>query len=407
MLLKDSLRSIVQSQRKDLKAFEFGVKRELLHQIDTSLPFAVVLSGIRRCGKSTLLRQLMTKTKNFYYFNFEDPKTTNFEVSDFEKLDQVFMEEFGESEHYFFDEIQNVEKWETVVRFLLDKKKRVVLTGSNASLLSKELGTKLTGRHLRFELFPFSYSEFLNFTNQKPGLSSFDQYIQNGGFPEYLQSNKTQVLQELLNDLLARDIVVRHKLRSTKILREFAVYLLSNIGKEFSYNSLKKTFQLGSVNSAIAFASYLEDSYLVFTVPRFDYSLKKQLVNPKKIYSIDNGLTQTNTVSFSNNKGRMLENLVHSHLRKQHSAIYYYKQKQECDFLVQEKQKITQAIQVCYELNTDNQERETSGLLEAVQQFKLETGLIITHHQEDEINQNNKKILVQPAWKWMTKAKTK
>jgi predicted AAA+ superfamily ATPase len=406
MILKDVLREIVRDQRKSLAAFELGTERELLSSIDLSLPFAVILSGIRRCGKSTLLCQLLSGFDRFYYFNFEDPRATGFETSDFEKLDQVFSEEFGESGRYFFDEIQNVEKWETIVRSLLDRKKHVVITGSNASLLSKELGTRLTGRHLRFELFPFSYAEFLAFKNQKPGLASFDQYLENGGFPEYLKSGNALILQELLNDLLARDIVVRHKIRSTKILREFAVYLLSNIGKEFSYNSLKKTFNFGSVNSTIAFVSYLEDSYLLFTVPRFDYSLKKQLVNPKKIYSIDNGLALVNTVSFSGNKGRMLENLVYACLRKQHSDIFYYKGLRECDFLVREKQKITLAIQVCFELNADNQQREISGLLEAMQKFGLETGFLLTHHQEDKITQNGKKIRLMPVWKWMSGKKT-
>lgn len=401
MILKETLRTIIQIQRMNNATAETGVERELREEIDINLPFALVLSGIRRCGKSTLLQQVMKEAKQYYYFNFEDPRGTGFESSDFQKLDEIFNEEYGSQNHYFFDEIQNIDKWELGVRYLLEQKKHVILTGSNASLLSKELGTRLTGRHLRFELFPFSYSEFLLFLKEKPMIRSFDEYLQKGGFPEFLKTNKSEVLQELLNDLIARDIVVRHKIRSAKTIREMAIFLLTNVGKEFSYTSLKKTFKLGSVNSAISFVSYLEDSYLLFTISKFDYSLKKQAVNPKKIYSIDNGLSNANSGSFSLDSGRMLENAVFLHLRRKHRDIYYFKQKNECDFVIKEKEKGTKAIQVCWELTEDNKERELSGLTEAIESLKLKNGLIITHNQEDIIKVQNKTIHIKPAWKWM------
>src|SRR3989338_11173071 len=145
MMLKETLRNVVKMQRESLNLAEASVEREALKQIEMKIPFAIVLSGIRRCGKSTLLKQLMKKIKGFYYFNFEDPRTINFEVEDFQKLDEIFFEEYGDKSYYFFDEIQNVQKWEIFVRAILDKKKYTIITGSNASLLSKELGTKLTG----------------------------------------------------------------------------------------------------------------------------------------------------------------------------------------------------------------------------------------------------------------------
>lgn len=401
MILKETLEGIVKSERDDLSKFDYGVEREKLSEIELDVPFAIVLSGIRRCGKSTLLRQLTTKVKNFYYFNFEDPRSINFEVSDFQKLNKIFVEEYGKDCHYFFDEIQNVQKWELFVRSMLDKKGHFIITGSNASLLSKELGTRLTGRHLSHELFPFSFKEFLVFTDQKPSIDSFEEYFSKGGFPEYLKIGKDEVLQELLNDIIARDIVVRHKLRSSKTIKEMALYFLTNLGKEFSYNSLTKVFNLGSTNSTIAFTSYLEDSYLIFIVPKFDYSLKKQLVNPKKVYSIDNGLSRANSVSFSKDKGRMLENTVFLHLRRKSKDIFYFKEKNECDFLVRERNKITKPIQVCYDLNEDNKDREIDGLLEALNQFNLKEGLILTYNQEDEIKKGDKKILVKPVWRWL------
>ena len=182
-MLKDSIRKVVQAQAKELSSFDLGVERDTLSSLKPLKGVALVLSGVRRCGKSTLMQQIRKKSPLAYYFNFDDPKAAGFEVEDFEKLDQVFHEEFGESEHYFFDEIQNVEKWELFVRKLVDSKKMVVITGSNASLLSKELGTRLTGRHLRTELFPFSFSEFIQYKKQKPSVDSFKSYFEKGNPP--------------------------------------------------------------------------------------------------------------------------------------------------------------------------------------------------------------------------------
>jgi uncharacterized protein len=401
MILKETLRSIVKAQQRDIASLEYGIPRTLAKEIDLKLPFAIILSGIRRCGKSTLLRQVMKASEGKYYFNFEDPKATSFELTDFQKLDEVFREEFGESDCYFFDEIQNIERWELFVRTMLDKDKHFLITGSNASLMSKELGTKLTGRHLKQELSPFSYNEFLNFTSKKADAKSFNEYLQKGGFPEYLKFGRSEILQELFNDIVLRDIVVRHKLRSTKSIKEMALFLLSNVGVEFSYNTLAKNFSLGSTNSAISFVSFLEDSYLLFTIPKFSYSLKKQAVNPKKIYVIDNGLADVNSVSFSSNKGRMLENYVFLELRRRGKEVFYFKNQKECDFVVKEKNKIVSAFQVCYELDEDNKKREIEGLAEALEKFGLSEGVILTYDQQDTLQLNGKKIAVIPAWRWL------
>lgn len=400
-MLKETVRAVAKSQKDNLYSLDEGVEREELSQIGLEIPFAFVISGVRRCGKSTLLRQIMRKVNGFYYFNFEDPRVINFELEDFQKLDDVFIEEYGNQKYYFFDEIQNVQKWELFVRAILDKGKRVIITGSNASLLSKELGTKLTGRYLRYELFPFSFREFLKLANKEPGIISFQEYLDKGGFPEYLKVGRAEILQELLSDIVSRDIATRHKIRSLKTLREMALYLLTNVGKEFSYNSLKKTFGLGSANSAIAFVSYFEDSYLLFTVPKFDYSLKKQLVNPKKVYSIDNGLSKVNSASFFDDKGKMLENLAFLNLRRRYKDIFYFQGKNECDFVVREATKITKAMQVCYAVNEDNKDREINGLMEAVSKFNLKEGLILTYNQADEIKIGGKKVIIKPIWKWL------
>lgn len=401
MILKEVLKEVVIVQRQDLEKLNIGIKREKLADIDLSLPFATIISGIRRCGKSTLLKQASLKLRNFYYLNFEDTRLLNFDVSDFIKLNEVFQEIYGSSEYYIFDEIQNVNNWERFVRELLDKKKKFLITGSNASLLSRELGTKLTGRHLITELYPFDYKEFLKYKKLKKNKQSFDLYFKLGGFPEYLKYERVEILQQLLKDILYRDIVVRYNIRESNALEKLALYFVSNIGKEFSYNNLKKMLDLGSVNSVISFAKYLEDSYLFFTIPRFDYSLKKQQTYPKKVYSIDLGLINCNSKSFSQDNGRLLENVVFLKLKQNYKDIYYYKEKLECDFIIKNKTKIDKAIQVCFDFNKDNMDREINGLLSAMNKFNLNKGTIITYDCEDKFIIDKKEIIVKPIWKWL------
>jgi predicted AAA+ superfamily ATPase len=284
---------------------------------------------------------------------------------------------------------------------MLDKGNYFVISGSNASLLSRELGTRLTGRHLNYELFPFSFSEFLKLKNKKPHIESFQEYFIKGGFPQYLKSGRSESLQDLFNDIISRDISIRHKIRNLKSLKEMAVYLITNVGKEFSYNSLKKTFSLGSVNSVISFVSFFEDSYMLFTVPKFDYSIRKQIINPKKVYSIDNGFSVVNSGSFSEDKGKMLENMAFLNLRKKYKEIFYFQENGECDFVIKEGTKITQAMQVCYNLTEQNKERELNGLFEALDKFKLKQGLILTYNQDDEFKIEDKIIKVIPVWRWL------
>lgn len=401
MIDKETLRRVVNLQRDELRMFEQGTEREDADKININVPFAIILSGIRRSGKSTLLRQLMRKTKGFYYFNFEDSRANGFRIDDFEKLDEIFHEDYGDQEYYFFDEIQNAQKWELFVRRLVDIKKHVIITGSNASLLSKELGTKLTGRHLTHEIFPFSFKEFLTIEKEKRGINSFEKYLSAGGFPEYLKLKRPDILQELLSDILARDITSRYKIRNQQVLKELAIYLLTNIGKKITYNSLKKNFKLGSIHTIISFLSYFGDTYMIFTIPKFDYSLKKMNISPKKVYSIDNGFSVKNSSSFFDDRGRLLENMVFINLRKKHKEIFYFQESNECDFIIKDESNVIQAIQVCYQINKDNQERELNGLIEAMNMFKLKEGLILTYNQDDKFIVKDKVIKAVPMWKWL------
>ena len=186
MFTKEICSIVALNQRQEIEKKEEGIPREIAETIDFRVPHATILSGIRRSGKSTLLKQLMKKVKDYYYCNFEDPRLAGFTLADFERLDAVFQEQWGEKKYYFFDEIQNISGWERYVRFLLDKGKKCIITGSNASLLSKELGTKLTGRHITYEVFPFSYTEMLVLKQKNATHGTFEEYLSKGGFPEFL-----------------------------------------------------------------------------------------------------------------------------------------------------------------------------------------------------------------------------
>lgn len=362
-----------------------------------------VISGIRRCGKSTLMKQIMLKyKKDSIFFNFEDPRVHDFDISDFQKLDEV-IGPFVKV--YFFDEIQNVKSWEIYIRQLHDLGKKVYVTGSNASLLSKELGTRLTGRHLRHELFPFSYLEYLGFKKLKNSITSYNRFLNEGGFPEYLKSGNIEILQNLLKDVVLRDIAIRHGVKNTKTLMDITLFLISNIDKEFSFNNIRNVFNVGSVTSVSEYLSWLEDAYVLFYLPKFSWSAKNSAVNPRKVYAIDNGLVNANTLSFSEDKGRLLENSVFLFLRQKQYQLYYFREKKECDFVVFDKGKFKMLIQVCEEVHNENMEREVNGLLVAMEFFKTKTGYILTKNQKDILKYGKNTIHLIPVFEFITNPK--
>jgi len=403
MITKETLREVIILQRDALNKSETGTPREKKDELNIQDSFVLIITGVRRCGKSTFLNQLIKKQRKTYYLNLEDPRLEGFDLSDFNKIEIVMKEIYGDGGVYFFDEIQNIPKWEKFTRYLIDKKEKVVITGSNASLLSREMGTKLTGRHIQLEMFPFSFKEFLDMKKSGGSSNSFKDYFYKGGFPEFLKKENPEILHELLSDIVMKDIAVRFNIKNTNILNKIAVFLISNVGKEFSYNSIKKMFNIKSVQSVIDYISFFENAYLIFSVPRFSYSFKQQQVNPKKAYSIDNGFSNNNSASFSKDNGKMLENLVFLALRRKYKDIFYFQNNKECDFVIKEKDKITSAFQVCFDFNEETKDREISGLLEALVEFKLKQGLILTYNQEDEFEINGKSIKVMPVWKWLLK----
>ncbi len=398
MILRDELKKAVLKQQDDLKR-DLGIIRD--PEVKLLPKFATIISGIRRCGKSTLARQYLKDIKTIYYVHFEDINLTGFELEDFLKLEDIFKEVAGKEGTYFFDEIQNIQGWERYVRQLVDKDEKVIITGSNATMLSKELGTKLTGRHITKELYPFSYTEFLKLREQQHNIALFEEYLKKGGFPEYLKSDDPEILKNLFLDIFYRDIMQRNELRNETAIKTLLHYAISNIGKETSYNKLKTLIGVGSANTISQFIDHFEQAYLLFAIRKFDYSIKKQIIAPKKLYCVDNAIIGQNAFSFSENKGRILENTVFIQLRREDRDIYYHKGKYECDFLVKNGNTITQAIQVCYELNLDNKKREINGILEALETHQLKEGLLLTFDQEDLIKMEGKNIHIIPVWKWL------
>jgi hypothetical protein len=399
MVLKSEIEQAYFTQQEIIKAKVEFAPRTYLNKIKGKGSHIEVLSGIRRCGKSTLMKLLMQRIKKpIAYFNFEDARINGFEVNDFQKLDEIIGK--GKAA-YFFDEIQNIASWEIFVRQLHERGEKVYITGSNASLLSKELGTRLTGRHLRHELFPFSFQEFLVFKKLKYTVAAFEKYMELGGFPEYLRDPNPEVLQTLLRDIVLRDIAIRYGIKNSKTLMDLTLYLISNIGKEVSYNNLKKTFNIGSANSVSDYLTWLEDTYVLFYLPRFSWSAKSVAINPRKVYAIDNGLVNANSLSFSKDKGRLLENLVYQYLRQKQYQLFYFRENKECDFVVFEKNKCKQVIQVCSQIDSDNKARELDGLIEAMEFFKLKEGFIITLNQKDKLGFNGKTVYLIPAFEFI------
>ncbi|MEK6893759.1 MAG: ATP-binding protein [Nanoarchaeota archaeon] len=419
MLSEAEIKEILVRQRETILSKKYGIERTILREVESKikLPQVVVLTGLRRSGKSTLLRQLIKKhyqDEDFYYINFEDERLFNFPANEFNRLYEALISLYGKKKTFFLDEIQNVTNFETFVRRLYEEGIKFFITGSSATLLSRELGTKLTGRHVDIIIRPFSFLEFLELnkafsTKKEPIYKTetkveikkyFEEYLIKGGMPEYLIYNDSELLTRVYEDTIIKDIAVRYKVNNTAVLRQLYSYLINNFANKFSYNSLKKVTNIKSVNTIKKFISYLEETYFAKTINKFDYSYKKQIINDKKFYILDNGFIGVLSNKITKDYGWLLENLVFNCLNNNHE-VFYYSKGAECDFLIVKNKEINQAIQVCYELDEKNKEREISGLLEAMKEFKLKKGLILTYEQEEELNVKGKKILIQPAWKWL------
>lgn len=400
MVRQEQIQEVIRMQKDRFLDKNVSLLRTDLTKVPIVENFTTIITGIRRCGKSTLLLQLLKEHyESALYLNFEDIRLAGFEYSDFVRLKSEIDRQ--DQKVLFFDEIQLVEKWEIFVHQLLNEGYTVFVTGSNASLLSREMGTHLTGRHLSMELFPFSYSEFLDFHNIKSSEKSVADYMKTGGMPEFVKTGQSLILNSLTDDIVVRDIAIRHNIRDVYPLKQLAVYLISNIGKPVSANKLTGIFGIKSATTLLEYFDYFQDSYLLEFVPQFSYSLRAQTRNPKKVYTIDTGFIEAVSLSFSEDNGRKFENMIYLHLRRKYRELYYFKDKSECDFVVFEKGKPIQLVQTCYEINDENFEREYNGLKKAMEFFDLKDGVIVTMNQKDEFNENGFKINLIPAYEFL------
>jgi predicted AAA+ superfamily ATPase len=416
---KELLAIALKEQAEYFKTRDLGIEREILEQIGglVNTSQIIVLTGLRRVGKSTLLAQIANKYLSLGYFfvNFEDERLLNFQVKDFDLLHETLISLFGYQKTFLFDEIQNVPEWERFVRRLHDQGYQFIVTGSNASLLSQELGTKLTGRSIRVELYPFSFREFLQFkkeeipnlivlTTKQKGqfLKLANDYIVSGGIPDSLKYPELEIHKTLYDDVLYRDIATRYKVDHVKSLKELAFYLISNISTLISFNKLKELLKLGSVNTVRTYIDYLENSWLFFVVNKYAYSIKEQQIATKKIYSIDTGLVRSVGFSFSENKGKLMENVVYLHLRRKKQEIYYYKtiQNYEVDFFLPRENTF---IQVSQNFDSpETEEREIRAIISAAnEQKEVMTYLIVTERDKKTLDRDGLQIQVVPLYEWL------
>jgi len=421
ILNRSLLKEVVLEQQQEILQAPRGVPRDKLAELNTfsATPQVVIIQGVRRCGKSTLLAQFLDTlpTPACHYLNFEDERLVSFDVSWFSQLLEVFYEVNGKLDLFLFDEIQVVEGWEQFVRRLHNSGNKIIITGSNANLLSEELGTKLTGRHLNSELFPFSFSEFLRYREhqheERDVYSAekrselhrhFADYLIKGGIPIYLQTGLRQVLSSLYEDIIIRDILQRYRIDNGKLFRELAIYLVSNSTSPLTYTKLKEYFHLGSVNTVIKYLGYLENCYLLFFINPFSPSFKKQINAPKKVYVICNAFIDKIGFHLTDNRGVLLENCVFLELRRRFKAIFYYKTHNnlEVDFLVQDESGHAQLFQVSWSLvDAKTRNRELAALSKAMEETGIQEGWILTQAETETINLDGKVIYVVPVYQWL------
>ena len=405
-----------------------------VHPRKLQLPFdtgkIITLIGVRRCGKTSILydainrlSQRIEKTK-ILFLNFEDERL-ELEVEELDLILQGFSELYPEQElgecYFFFDEIQNIAGWEKFIRRVYDTVSRnIFLTGSNSKLLSTEIATALRGRTLSFEVYPLSFAEYLSFKGITVDLyaskslahikNAQNSFLKEGAFPEILfldDAYKNRVLQEYFNVLLYKDLVERYHITNTVALKFFLKRLIASSTKQISinkiYNELKSSGLKIGKNTLYDFLEYAQNVYVALTLQKYDNSLVNKELGEKKIYSIDIGLNNATEFKFSDDRGKALENAVFLELKRRGKEIYYYRDSSsECDFVIYEKNSITEAIQVTFDMSDeDTKKRELKGLLNACRQFGLHRGLIVTYDSEDEVHMDGMEIVMVPFYKWV------
>ncbi len=417
------------------KEIDVGIRREIIvKRIEemSKTKEIVVITGIRRCGKSTSLLQFCkdlinsgTKKEDILIVNFEDPRLNNLNLDLLNKIYEIYLTELNPSKKHYviLDEIQLIDGWEKFARFLHENKKiNVFVTGSSSKLLSSEYSTVLAGRHLDFEIKPLSFKEYLFFkkieikndldiAQKRHDIKrAFINYLKEGGFPKVTlvdnEKDKRDLLEVYFRDIIIKDIVQRYNIKEVGKIIDLAKYYLTNVSTLQSFNNIKNVLKL-NLDTVERFSYFLSSVFLLNFVKRFSYSEKEQILNPRKVYCVDNGLRDSVAFVFLENYGRLAENIIFNELNKKNLEIYYWKsQKQEeVDFIIKRKQKIIQAIQVCWDIGKpETKKREIGALVKACKELKLKEGLILTEDTSSNETVEGIKIYFQPFWKWLLKS---
>ncbi|MFH0973984.1 MAG: ATP-binding protein, partial [Candidatus Micrarchaeota archaeon] len=434
-------KTVIREQKEELEEIERTEKiipRDALREAKKFLghPNILAVLGVRRCGKSVfsyLLAKEISGEKNFGYINFDDERLAEVKTSDLNDILQAFYELYGDVDCVVLDEAQNVEKWELFAN-RLRRTKRVIITGSNSELLSGELATRLTGRHVDVTLYPFSFKEFVKFKNkseessvtptvkqpnetavyttkEKAGVLRFlNEYLTLGGFPETSKFGKTTPAK-IYNDVLTKDVLLKHGIRKKEAIKNLARYLVTNSAGEITYTKLAKIFGVKNVSTLSNWVSFLEDAFLIIKLERFAFKLKQQFVAPKKVYCVDNGMVNAVGFTFSENAGKLMENAVAVELQRRKAGdsefatgVYYWKdhQQNEVDFVVKKGARVTQLVQVTRASDASEvNEREVKALLKASRQLRCGDLLVITWDYEGAEKIKGKRIAFTPLWKWL------
>jgi uncharacterized protein len=437
---KGLLKTIVSKQRVEKEillnlSYIERTKTEQCKKWVASTLIKVVL-GPRRAGKSVFSLMLL-KDQDFAYFNFDDPALVGEKLDLYELMDELHAL-YGDTKYVLFDEIQNLPGWELFVNRLHRQSYNVVLTGSNANLLSMELATHLTGRHFPIEILPFNFSEFLRAKNFiiGPGLESLpqklarrsldaggrdellklmDEYLANGGFPEVVLKNQQPLgyLDVLFDAVLFKDVVKRHKVRFSEQIDQLGSYLINNISGRYSARRLANILKFKSDVTLERYLSYLTEAYVLFSLSSYSVKAGERFKSPKKIYVVDNGFMSAKAIQHSPDKGKLVENLVFTELVKRgvkpNRELFYYKTRndREVDFVVKKGIEVTELMQVCYDMtNPDVERRETKALFEAGDELSVSGGkvlklIVLTWNEKREIKKGSNVIQLIPLWEWL------
>ncbi|KJF44194.1 hypothetical protein LH29_01310 [Draconibacterium sediminis] len=400
MLLKSDLKILIDSQKNSSELINSYINRELVDQIMNEKSELVIIKGLKRTGKKSVLYQL----KNHYsdaafYVNFRHPGFYGFDQNDFFKLDEIIAS--VESKILLLDGVTTMEGWQDYIRQKLDEGFRVIFTTSNAGVLNNEKGRSLTGRYISRVITPLSYDEFCTYHSLERDESSVKDYMEKGGFfvPE---TNRDEFLGQLFDDIVVREIGLTNGIRDLRAFKRLSLHLLRHVGEMITANQLKNTLGIKTTTTVVDYLNFLETGFLMYYVPKFSYSLRKQLVNPRKVYVADTGFVSAATFNIADKTDQLLENLVFLYLQSKFTELFYFSEDGYCDFIGFGKDQAKVAVQVCANLEQDKLEQELNGLLEAMDFFGFKAGTLVTLNQTDTFIRGDKTVHVVPFHQFAT-----